>query len=160
MKTSRYAVQILLSEVMYDLNLITWKKSSLLDVPEKEKNKVILEDKDSMFVARQVEMAIANILSRLSWCTRHHYHVQTDEIRKVEDCWDIAFYFTPEWRGNIRSIKDYIHKYIVEYTLAEWYRLVSPADVADAMTSAEQWLYRAQMEARSVKFDIPVRFNL
>lgn len=154
-----YAVKLLFSEIIYDVNFATWKRASQLDTGEKEKNKKELSEQEQFFILRQVETAIANILSTFSWCTKHHYHYQSDEIREAPKDWDIIFRFSDEWRGNIRTIKDYLHKYVVEYILCEWYRLTDPASSAEALSLAEDWLHKALMEARSVKLK-DVRFIL
>lgn len=59
------------------------------------------------------------------------------------------FRFSPEWRGNFESLGNYIHRYIVDYILYEWFKITLPSEAAVYLTSAEQWESKIINEARS-----------
>lgn len=59
------------------------------------------------------------------------------------------FTFSPSWRGNFESLGNYIHRYIVDYILYEWFKITLPSEAAVYLTSAEQWESKIINEARS-----------
>lgn len=59
------------------------------------------------------------------------------------------FKFSHEWRGNFESLSNYIHRYIVDYILYEWYKVTLPSEASVYLTSAEAWESSIINEARS-----------
>ena len=59
------------------------------------------------------------------------------------------FTFSPSWRGNFEALGNYIHRYIVDYILYEWYRTTMPNEAAVYLASAEAWESKVINEARS-----------
>lgn len=77
------------------------------------------------------------------------YAVTEGTERKWLEEYPISFYFSPEWKGSIRTLRTTIHKYIVHYCLAQWFALVKPDEEANELAKAEELLMRAYYEARS-----------
>lgn len=61
----------------------------------------------------------------------------------------LRFTFSPSWRGNFEALGNYIHRYIVDYILYEWFKITLPSEAAVYLTSAEQWESKIINEARS-----------
>ena len=59
------------------------------------------------------------------------------------------FKFSCDWRGNFEAMSNYIHRYIVDYILYEWYKMTMPNEAAVYLTSAEAWESKVINEARS-----------
>lgn len=63
---------------------------------------------------------------------------------------DVLFFsFSDIWKGNFESLGNYIHRYIVDSILYEWFSITLPAAAAVYLTSAEQWKDKIINEARS-----------
>lgn len=77
------------------------------------------------------------------------YAVTEGTERKWPEEYPISFYFSPEWKGSIRTLRTTIHKYIVHYCLAQWFALVKPDEEANELAKAEELLTLAYNEARS-----------
>lgn len=77
------------------------------------------------------------------------YAVTEGMERKWPKEYPISFYFSPGWKGSIRSLRTHIHKYIVHYCLAQWFALVKPDEEAKETAKAEELLTLAYNEARS-----------
>lgn len=59
------------------------------------------------------------------------------------------FAFSQEWRGSFEALGNYIHRYIVDYILYEWFRMTLPSEAPVYLASAEQWDSKVINEARS-----------
>ena len=59
------------------------------------------------------------------------------------------FRFSDAWRGNFEALGNYIHRYIVDYILYEWFRITLPSEASVYLASAEQWEDKIINEARS-----------
>lgn len=59
------------------------------------------------------------------------------------------FRFSDAWRGSLEAIGNYIHRYIVDYILYEWFKITLPSEAAVYLASAEQWENKVINEARS-----------
>lgn len=59
------------------------------------------------------------------------------------------FRFSDTWRGNFESLSNYIHRYIVDYILYEWFKMTVPNEAATYLASATDWEDKIINEARS-----------
>lgn len=59
------------------------------------------------------------------------------------------FHFSDTWKGNFEALGNYIHRYIVDYILYEWFRMTLPSESSVYLASAEQWEDKIINEARS-----------
>ena len=59
------------------------------------------------------------------------------------------FRFSDEWRGSFESMSNYIHRYIVDYILYEWFKMTLPNEAATYLASATEWESKIINEARS-----------
>lgn len=59
------------------------------------------------------------------------------------------FTFSPSWKGNFEALGNYIHRYIVDYILYEWFKITLPSEATVYLASAEQWESKVINEARS-----------
>jgi hypothetical protein len=61
----------------------------------------------------------------------------------------IDFTFSSSWKGNFESLGNYIHRYIVDYILYEWFKMTLPSEATVYLASADQWENKVINEARS-----------
>lgn len=59
------------------------------------------------------------------------------------------FKFSDTWRGNFEALGNYIHRYIVDYILYEWFKMTLPSEASVYLASAGQWESKIINEARS-----------
>ena len=59
------------------------------------------------------------------------------------------FRFSDSWRGNFEALGNYIHRYIVDYILYEWFKMTLPSEASVYLASAGQWESKIINEARS-----------
>lgn len=59
------------------------------------------------------------------------------------------FAFSNTWKGNFNALANYIHRYIVDYILFEWFKITLPDEAAGYLASSEDWEDRIISEARS-----------
>jgi hypothetical protein len=133
-----YIKQINQADVLYDVNYTTWKVAKCRIADQQMQAESQTDDENNRWFARQYETAIDNIKSRLQ-----AYVVPT------EDNSDFHFSFPEGWRGNISALMTYIHRYIVDYILYEWFKMTIPNEAATYLTSADAWEYKAVLEARN-----------
>lgn len=59
------------------------------------------------------------------------------------------FRFSDTWRGDFDALSEYIHRYIVDYILYEWFKMTLPNEAATYLASATDWEDKIINEARS-----------
>lgn len=59
------------------------------------------------------------------------------------------FKFSNVWKGNFEALGNYIHRYIVDFILYEWFKISLPSEAAVYLASAEKWKDKIVNEARS-----------
>lgn len=71
------------------------------------------------------------------------------EIEVTIPEYTFRFAFSPTWRGNFESLGNYIHRYIVDYILFEWFKMTLPNEASTYLASATEWERKIINEARS-----------
>jgi hypothetical protein len=152
------AVKILLTEVKYEVKFDTWLKEKILNAEEKNRNKerkvvdyAYKNDKAEDWLVRKIQDAVDNVNGELRWCIVEPARLQSDEILDNPDEWTIHLRFSPLWFGSLRALKMDIHRYVCEYVLSQWYRIVQPQMGLAYLESANEYLTKAYNEARSEK---------
>lgn len=59
------------------------------------------------------------------------------------------FKFSENWKGNFNALGNYIHRYIVDFILYEWFKMTMPSEASVYLASAENWESKVVNEARS-----------
>lgn len=126
------------SDVLYDVNYTTWKVAKCRVTDPQMQSESQTDSENDRWFNRQYETAIDHIKSRL-----RAYIIPTEEMG------DFHFSFPEGWRGNVFSLMTYIHRYIVDYILYEWFKMTMPNEAATYLTSADAWEYKAILEARN-----------
>ena len=133
-----YAEKLNYDNILYDVDYTTWKVAKCRVVDPQAQAEAQTDNENMRWFNRQYETAVEHIKSRL-----RAYVVPTEDIS------DITFKFGDTWRGNISSLMTYIHRYIVDYILYEWFKMTMPNEAPAYLTSADAWEYKAILEARS-----------
>lgn len=126
------------SDVLYDVNYTTWKVAKCRITDPQMQSESQTDNENDRWFTRQYETAIDHIKSRLQ-----------AYVRPTEEISDFLFSFPEGWRGNVSSLMTYIHRYIVDYILYEWFKMTMPNEAATYLTSADAWEYKAILEARN-----------
>jgi hypothetical protein len=61
------------------------------------------------------------------------------------------FRFSDAWQGNFEALSNYIHRYIVDYILYEWFKITMPNEAAAYLVSSDAWESKVINEARNEK---------
>lgn len=154
-----FAAKFLLTEIKYDVKFDSWLKQRTLNAEAKNTTKkeevesvhyAYDNDNAEDWLVRQIDSAVNTIYGELPWCTEDYSRMDSDEILDNPTEWAIHFHFSEHWRGSMRAIKTYAHKYIVNYVLSQWYRAenlqATAVYTADAEKALEDLLYEARNE--------------
>lgn len=143
------ALKLLRSEIVYDVDYISWKVAQCRISEEESRAEAQTDQENSDWLTRQVETALDNAKDRISAYVVEMSRMQTDEDEN-RDGWDIVLYMEPGWRGSSKTMNTYIHRYVVDFVLTEWFKMTMPEETAIYVASAEGWLDRFINEARDV----------
>lgn len=94
------------------------------------------EEDNTLWFYGQLDAAMSNIVSKLKWCASKSGNA-------------IDFTLSPTWKGNFDSLSKYIHRYIVNFILYEWFRMSQPSEAEAYLTSADSLESEVINEARS-----------
>lgn len=61
----------------------------------------------------------------------------------------VRFKFSDSWRGDFNTFTNYVHRYIVDYILYEWFKITMPNEASAYLMSADAWESKVVNEARS-----------
>ncbi len=152
------AVKLLLTEIKYEVKFDTWLKEKILTEEERNKNKdakvvnyAYKNDKAEDWLVRKIQDAVDRVYGELRWCVVDPSQFQSDEILENPTEWTIHFVFGRGWSGSVRALKSFIHRYVCEYVLGQWYRITNPVIAESYMMNAEDYIVKAYEEARSQK---------
>lgn len=153
-------MKLLRSEVEYDVDFISWKTARCRITDSAEQRAEAQTDKENAdWLTRQVELAVAEVKRRISAYVDEHCHrAQTDELKEQEE-YVVLLRMERGWRGDVKRMNMFFHKYVVDSVLAEWFRMVMPEEYAGYAASAEHWMDELVNEAKSVVIG-PVVFRL
>lgn len=154
------AVKLLRSELVYDIDFISWKVAKCRISETAESRAEAQTDEESAdWLDREIEVAVGNVKSELAAYVREpRMRVQTDEAESLDE-WNIILEMEPGWRGNVRTLKTNIHQYVVNYVLAHWFDMVLPDEAGKYHLFSDQLLRKVVMSARDVVVT-DVRFTL
>lgn len=126
-------------KVIYDVNFTTWKiaKVRLFD-NEQAQFEAQTDGENSKWFDRYFEWAMSDIASELS-----PFITYSSE----SNGYDLSFHFSDVWNGSSARLANYIHHYIVDYILYEWFKMTMPNESATYLASAETWKTKAIEEA-------------
>lgn len=151
-----HVIKLLLTEIKYDIKFDTWLREKVTNREMHNQNKeaekvgyAYSDDKAEDWLVRQIETAMDTIRGELAWCVVPPERTDSDEILENPTEWYLHLHFSPNWRGSIRALKSASHKYVCEYTLAQWYRASMPNGSERYDYEADKWLERIRNEARS-----------
>ena len=137
----RYAVSYVLSKWFTITD--SSKASKYAEEASLWKDRIIAEafseDENTEWFSGVYATAVEQLVDRLAFCMK-----QSDEDANV-----LNFTFSNNWRGSMSVLANYIHRYIVDYILFEWFSMTFPDKSANYLASAESWKSKIVNEARS-----------
>ena len=71
------------------------------------------------------------------------------EIKLPIEEYVLRFALPSNWRGNFDALANYVHRYIVDYILFEWFKITLPDEAPKYLASSEDWENKIINEARS-----------
>lgn len=129
-------IEISDSDILYDVNFITWKTAKCR-IAEPEAQAEAQTDGEALkWFSSQLYTCVSHVKGILKWCAS-----DTDD--------GILFSFSDNWRGNFDALSNYIHRYIADYILYEWFKMTLPNEAATYLASATEWESKIINEARS-----------
>lgn len=145
----RVVVKAKKEEVMYDIDFISWKVAKCrLEQPEQQAE-AQTDNEATDYITRQIQTAVDNAKGALHPYVVNDKGTLLDDELKAHDEWFIVFQFGSEFAGSTQKLCNLFHRYIVDFALSEWFKLVMPAEAANYYASAEDWLERFKSEART-----------
>lgn len=141
-----YLKKFIVDFIMYEWfrNIPDVNENVYYDSSEMWKAKAIDEAKSEYqnysWVITQTDTAVMKIADKIKWCA-------SVSVTDVELMFNLKF--SDHWRGNFESLGNYIHRYIVDFILYEWFKITLPSEAPAYLTSAEQWESKIINEARS-----------
>lgn len=157
MRKRRVVVKAKKEEVLFDIDFISWKLAKCR-IDDAEKQAEAQTDRETNdYITRQIETAVSNAKGALHPNVVNDYGTMLDDELKQSNEWFIVFDFGEEFAGSTQKLCNLFHRYIVDFALAEWFKIVLPAEAANYYASAEDWLERFKSEARTtVLFNQPI----
>lgn len=144
-------MKLLRSEVEYDVDFISWKTAQCRITENMEQRGEAQTDKENAdWLTRQMELAVESVKRAISAYLNEHFHyAQTDELKRKDE-YVVILRMERGWRGDVKRMNTFFHKYVVESVLAEWFGMVMPNEQATHVASADYWFSELVKEARKV----------
>lgn len=149
MRRRRIVVKAKKDEVIYDIDFISWKLAKCRVENAEQQAESQTDGEASDYITRQIETAVANAKGALHPFVVNDKGTMLDDEMVDTNEWFIVFDFGSEFAGSTPKLCNLFHRYIVDFTLAEWFKLVLPNEAANYYASAEDWLERFKSEART-----------
>lgn len=131
-------------DVLYDVDFITWKVANVRMADNKEAASEAQTDKDNeRWFQRQYKVAVEHMRDTL----RPHIYLNAEVVGDGDNT--LLFRFSNAWTGSISALMSYIHHYIVDFILYEWFRMTMPNEASSYLTTSEDWKAKAINEAHS-----------
>ena len=144
-------VKLLRSELVYDIDFISWKVAKCRVSENAEAQAEAQTDGESTgWLNRYIETAVDNVKSALGiYVNEPCMRVQTDYVSSEEE-WTIVLRMESGWRGNVKNLKTCIHGYVVNYVLSYWFEMTLPDEAGKYHMFSEQMLRKVVMLSRNV----------
>lgn len=133
----QYTKTISQDEILYDVDFTTWKVAKCRIAETEAQAEAQTDNENYRWFIRQYDTAVEHIKNKLQ-----AYIVPTEDDT-------FHFAFPDAWRGNIKALMTYIHRFIVDYILYEWFKMTLPNEAATYLASATDWEDKIINEARS-----------
>lgn len=131
-------------DVLYDVDFITWKVANVRMADNKEAASEAQTDKENeRWFQRQYKVAVEHVRDTL----RPHIYLNVEVVGDGDNT--LLFRFSNAWTGSISALMSYIHHYIVDFILYEWFRMTMPNEASSYLTTSEDWKAKAVGEAQS-----------
>ena len=135
---------IVYSDILEDVDYVTWKVANvrILDNPEMQSD-VSTDQRNEKWFNRRYKVATENVKDMLKPYVSIDGEVDatTDNV--------LAFSFPDTWIGSVSSLMSYIHHYIVDFIIYEWFRMTMPTEADAYRVSSESWKQKIIDEAHS-----------
>lgn len=160
------AITLFRNEIIYDIDF-TANRIARVNITDDEIKKVeeskkaalittedISKDLKQDFVDRLIRHAITDVRKKMTYAIRDDLsRMATNEIDVQEPHYDIVFSFEKGWQGSPQALCDYIHSYIVNHSLKEWFEITLPQYAATFAKRADDDIKQIQSIGRQVVLD-------
>lgn len=126
-------------DVLYDVDFTTWKVGNVRMTDKKSAFEVQTDSENEVWFQRQYEIATKQIIDAL----RPNVEIPTSINSNADNKLTFAFY------GDTHALMGYIHHYIVDFILYEWFKLTLPNEAGAYLATSEDWKTKAINEAQS-----------
>ena len=155
-----YCVLLHRNEIAYDVELASWAMTkthfvSLKSNQTDDNLEQVLEDaQDSViderladWIDRSVRTAVSKVKSSISPMVVQHSRIASDEILDAPLQWQLILHFDSDWRGDVQTLCDFIHDYVVKQVMCEWCVLKFPTLAPTLAAQADGVLRDVRAEA-------------
>lgn len=119
-------IRLLRSEIEYDVDFETYQVSGVSGADAKGRFFLETSEKTADWMMRQVDSAIEDIEAALAaYSPRVSSRATTDEVPDNRE-WVINLMMEPGWRGDSKTMASLAHRFVVNYVLRAWYRMMDP----------------------------------
>lgn len=155
-----YALYLYRNEIEYDINYELWRTSQSREMQSQSLDNFELSENDSDWLSRHIETAISNFRQSVAWATRGSDHTRqtTNESLGSRDSYQVVLSLhEPDWQGSVEHVCNCLHNYIVNYCLADFYRISNmPSESSVTDAEARTWLRKAHHEVDSYMPQRPI----
>lgn len=162
-KSDTFAVKLLRNELIYDIDFVSNRIAKVHFTGETIQNRVNVTtegDENQDWIDDTIMNALQNVSQKLRFCHISHSRLSTDEVTANNSEEEGPIYVMslrlPKWKGSSESLARFIHEYVVNYVLSEWF-VMTYMDVSPVYADkASKNLVQIVNEARSTDVDTPV----
>ena len=122
-------IQILRSEIEYDVDYSTWKIAEMSDRKGKAQATMETSEETSDWLDRQINDMIDEIKTVCSAYQPHRESRAVTNEAGSDKEWVVSLIMEPGWRGEPKRVASLMHRYIVNGILSAWYGMVAPERV-------------------------------
>lgn len=151
-------VKLMYAELEYDVRYTLWKRAQMNGVQGEATQLYEITDDDSDWLLRQFQTAAYNLRRKLSWALRRDNagRMSSDELLEAPAEWNFHFVLDRGWGGSPDNLMNAMHAYVVNFAVAEWYKMSDMNMAAVYMDIADNYLRAAYYEMDNCSIEPPV----
>lgn len=154
-KFQEICIQLLRSELIYDVQFVTNRFARTLATDDKGRAKKAAESieandtTDTDYIERLFTEAVTEAKSRTSFASgMRGTRMVTDEVPEKTEEHTFVFRLPYDWRGDAQTLAHLLHSYVAYHAISHWLSLSSIAQAADYSEKADFYLRDAVAELR------------
>lgn len=146
-------VKLRREEIQYDVDFISWKLAKCrVAESEEERAERQTDDESRDWMGRQIETAFDMVKSKIrAYVSGIGSRISSNSKDGNASEWNMELLMEPGWRGEVKQLCSYVHKYVVAYVLSEWFRMTLPGEAQAYVEECDAWMNKIVSEVRNVQ---------